>query len=253
MPMSMPPRHGIQFFRSLLFVTLMYLWMLILGVIGLPFAMLSRKLTFSFIKIYCRNILWLLRALCGVETQVRGTIPAGDVVVVSKHQSFLDVILHIVSLEQPQFVMKRELTWIPLFGFYALRIGCTPINREDRSRSVERVEEGARKSEGSGSQIVIYPQGTRVPPGDKVRYRGGAAILYHNHGSKCILAATNVGHFWPRRAIYRQPGMAVIEYLGSVPGGMTRAQFMNWIENEIEDASDRLSAEAGYTVDVKSS
>ncbi len=226
----------------------MYAWMLILGTVGAPFAALSRNATYVFMKLYCRNILWLLRILCGVETEVRGVVPSGDVVVVSKHQSFLDVILHMRFLGRAQFVMKRELAWIPVFGFYAMRIGCTPINRKLGARAAEQMERGVAKSAGAETQTVIYPQGTRVPPGERRRYRSGASLLYSRQGKTCVLAATNAGVFWPRFAVYRRPGKAVLEYLGTVPSGLSRDDFMELVEQRIEDASDQLISESGVDI-----
>ncbi|MDE2792547.1 MAG: 1-acyl-sn-glycerol-3-phosphate acyltransferase [Paracoccaceae bacterium] len=234
-----------QLIRSLLFNTVMYLWLVVLGVICAIPSALSRETAYRCIRFYCSNIFWLLETLCGLAVEVRGQIPTGDVVVVSKHQSFLDVLIHCRFLDRPQFVMKRELGWIPVFGFYAKQIGCAPINRGDRARATEQLEQGVTRSSDGASQMVIYPQGTRVPPGQKRRYKGGAGILYDRHGKTCVLAATNVGHFWPRRAILRRPGTAVVEYLSELPRGLSRQEFMARIETEIESASDRLSVEAG--------
>ena len=164
--------------------------------------------------------------------------------VVSKHQSFLDVILHMGSLDRPQFIMKRELAWIPVFGFYAMRIGCTPINRRDRTRATDQINAGIAKEDGTGSQLIIYPQGTRVGPGESKPYKAGAYMLYQRHAKSCVLAATNVGHFWPPRSALRRPGLAVVEYLNVVPAGLNRDEFMGTIERQIEQASNRLSQEA---------
>ena len=232
--------------KSLLFIIIMYSWMLILGIIAAPAAAVSRDATYWFVKLYCRQILWLLHFLCGIDHEIRGRVPTGDVAVVSKHQSFLDVILHVVSLERPQFIMKRELSWIPVFGFYAMRIGCTPINRENRARATDQMSRGVEREADADAQLVIYPQGTRVNPGDRKPYKAGAFILYHRHEMACVLAATNVGHFWPRHSLLRKPGRAVVEYLSVIPPGLSRDEFMVRVEGEIEQASNRLSEEALY-------
>ena len=236
--------HTFLVVRSLLFITIMYVWMLVLGIIGAPAAAVSRNMAYYFMKLYCRHIIWLLRFLCGIRCEIRGQIPTGDVAVVSKHQSFLDVILHMGSLDRPQFIMKRELAWIPIFGFYAMRIGCTPINRKDRARATDRINAGVTKAAGNDYQLIIYPQGTRVGPGESAPYKAGAFLIYQRHSKPCILSATNVGHFWPPRSILRKPGLAVVEYLTVVPTGMNRDEFMGTIESEIEQASSRLSQEA---------
>jgi 1-acyl-sn-glycerol-3-phosphate acyltransferase len=95
-------------------------------------------------------------------------------------------------------------------------------------------------------QLIIYPQGTRVAAGARKPYKVGVGVLYTQIGQDCVPAATNVGVFWPRHGILRKPGLAVVEFLPRIPAGLTVEQFMTRIEPEVEGASDRLMAEAGF-------
>jgi 1-acyl-sn-glycerol-3-phosphate acyltransferase len=103
------------------------------------------------------------------------------------------------------------------------------------------VEAGAREP----GQLVIYPQGTRSPPGTKMPYKVGTAVLYEQLGQPCYPVATNAGVFWPRRGLYRRPGVAVVEFLEPIAPGMARDAFVAELERRIEGASDALLEETG--------
>ncbi len=237
--------------RSTLFVGLMYLALLVLGILFAPLALWSRGGAYWSMKTYCTFVLWLARVLCGLRHEVRGPLPSGDVVVASKHQSFLDIILLMRYVPRPRFVMKKSLRWMPVLGAYAMRIGSTPVDRGKKGQAVAQMLEGVGKSrEVAGDdppgQTIIYPQGTRVAPGAYMRYKIGAALLYDRGGCACIPAATNVGLFWPRIGVMRYPGLAVIEFLEPVEAGLSHKDFLARIESVIEPASDALMREAGF-------
>ena len=125
-----------QYIRSVLFICLMYLSMAVIGLAGLPFAAVSRDKAFWIMKFWCRTVVWLLRVLCRIRIEVRGEVPEGDVIVVSKHQSFLDVILHALLVPRVNFIMKRELLYAPILGFYAKRLGVAPVRRGDKAKAM---------------------------------------------------------------------------------------------------------------------
>lgn len=238
--------YVIQYLRSVLFICLMYLWMAVVGLIGLPFAAASRDWAFRFVKFYCRSVVWLLRVLCRIRIEVRGTPPEGDVLVVSKHQSFLDVILHLLLLPRGNFIMKRELLYTPFVGFYAKRLGVAPVRRGDKAKAMKQMVADVESGNGGPSQLIIYPQGTRVPPGTHKPYKVGAGVLYEKFGKPCYPAATNAGVFWPKRGFYRKPGTVVMHYLPALPAGLSLKQFMRQMEQAIEGESNALMREAGF-------
>lgn len=233
--------------RSLLFNTFMYVWMLILGVICAPLALLSRDGAYWTCRFYCDTTLWVLYHLCGLRTEVRGTVPVGEVLVASKHQSFLDILILYRALPRAKFIMKKELKWAPILGFYAMRIGCAPVDRGKKGKAMTQMvsEMGANTSaDDETGQVVIYPQGTRVTPGVKAPYTIGAAVLYDRFGLDCVPVATNAGVFWGRNEVPRRPGVAVIEFLEPIPAGMGVKSFAAEMEARVEAASDALLAEA---------
>lgn len=230
-----------QRLRSVAFVGLSYALMGAMGLVGAPLVLWHAAWTRAWNRAYIAMAFALARALCGLRVEIRGEVPTGDVVVVSKHQSQLDVLALYRTLPEARFVMKRELLWAPFFGLYARRTGAIPIDRKGGSSAMRQMVAAFRSV---GGQVVIYPQGTRVSPGAKAPYRRGAARLYAELDRPVVLAATNAGHFWPRRGVMRHPGTAVIEFLGEMPRGLSEDAAAAEIERRIEAASDRLSAEA---------
>jgi 1-acyl-sn-glycerol-3-phosphate acyltransferase len=236
------PQHVV---RSVAYDVLLYGLMGIMGILFLPLTM-SRAGTYRAIWIYCTTVLWLLRPICGIRCEVRGPVPEGDVLIASKHQSFLDIIILTNTLPQAKFVMKRELRYIPIFGLYALRMGSTPVARGQRSRAMKAMVAHVQKDQRLDGQLVIYPQGTRVAPGAYLPYKVGAGVLYERLGVTCVPVATNAGVFWGRRKWWRLPGTAVVEFLDPIPPGLPVKSFMERVEPLIEGASDRLMDEAGF-------
>ncbi len=232
--------------RSLVFDALLYLLMAVMGILFLPAALWSRGGAYWACKVYCRTIFRLLDAICGLKVEVRGRVPEEEVIVCSKHQSFLDILIHVHALPRAKFVMKRELRWAPILGIYAMRIGSTPVARGQKSRAMKDMVAHAARGEGAEGQLVIYPQGTRVQPGAVMPYKIGAGVLYERLGLPCVPAATNAGVFWSRRSWYRRPGTAVIEYLEPIPPGVPLKAFMAQIETVIENRSNALMREAGF-------
>jgi len=236
--------HALQWLRSLVFVVQMYLAMAVLGILFLPWALVSPRGARAACKTFCRWVRWTARWMVGLRTEVRGAPPSGEVLIAAKHQSFLDIMLIFASVPAGKFIMKRELMWAPVIGQYALRIGCVPVDRGKRSRAIAGMVEDVRKGRQEPGQLIIYAQGTRVAPGVKKPYKIGAGVLYEETGQPCVPAATNVGLFWPRTGIMRRPGRAVVEFLPEIDPGLDRQAVMQRLETEIEAASDRLMEEA---------
>lgn len=241
-----------QGLRSVLHNLAIFGLMGLMGVLGAPFVLWSRAWTLRWMKLYVRWTLALTRLLCGLCAEWRGPVPQGPVVVAAKHQSLLDVLMLFHALPEPHFVMKRELIWVPVFGQYALRIGCIWVVREQRGQGQTMLRRLEKGWSGTG-QIVIYPQGTRVPPGTAKPYRRGAALAYGELGLPMVLAATNAGWFWPKKGILRRPGTAVVEFLDTLPPGLPRDEVMARMEASIEAVSNRLgdaaAAELGRGAD----
>ena len=237
-----------QMFRSLVFNVAMYAWMAVLGLVYAPWAMTRRAGARAACTRYAGDVRAMLRTLCGLHTEVRGTPPAVEALVAAKHQSFLDILVIWHALPRPFFIMKAILKYAPVLGQYALQVGCIPVERGRRSEAIRRMLAEVRSGERKGGQLVIYPQGTRVAPGIVAPYKVGTYALYEQLGQPCVPVATNVGLFWPKRGMLRRPGRAVVEFLEPIPPGLDRATFMALLEERIEGGSNRLMEEAGFPV-----
>lgn len=233
--------------RSVLFEFLIYVWMIFLGILCFPLAIFSRGACYWIMRFYCRSVFFLARVMLGLRVEIRGKIPSGAVMIASKHQSFLDVLMHFEAMPRARFVIKKELRWVPIFGFYALRIGSTPVARGKKGAAVKSMIDHVESESDEGGQLIIYPQGTRVAPGADMPYKVGAGVIYDRMQQVCIPAATNTGYFWGKRALLKKPGVAVIEYLEPVEKGLPIKEFMAIIEDRIEVASDKLHEEAKDT------
>ena len=236
----------IRWLLSLLFIAQMYLAMALIALAFAIPAILSRDMAFAGVHAYCNWVRWTARLLVGLRSEIRGPVPQGEVLIAAKHQSFFDIILLCSVLPRPKFIMKRELIWAPILGQYALRIGCIPVDRGKRGAAITKMIADAAKGATQPGQLVIYPQGTRVPPGEVKPYKVGTGLLYDQLRQTCIPAATNVGVFWPKHNLMRYPGLAVVEFLPEIAPGLTVPDFMREVEAVVEDASHRLMRDAGW-------
>ncbi len=236
----------IQWPLSILFVVQMYVAMVLFALVLTPFAFARRDMAFFTIHSYCRWVRFTARYMVGLRSEVRGPVPTGEVLVAAKHQSFFDIIILVSVLPRPKFIMKSELRWTPILGYYAWRIGCIPVNRGKRGQAITEMKARVAAGTSFPGQLVIYPQGTRVAPGKHLPYKVGTGLLYEQLAQPCHPVACNVGVFWPRRGIYRKPGLAVVEFLPPIPPGKPVAAFMAELEATVETHSKRLMAEAGF-------
>lgn len=242
--------QAVQLVRSLVFIGQMYLAMLVLAVAYAPLAIFRRDMALRAMHDYTRYVRWSASWMVGLRSEIRGEIPEGGVIIAAKHQSFLDILMIFGALPRPRFVMKKELVWAPLLGWYALRVGCIPVDRGRKAQAIKDML--ARVSAGTeeAGQLIIYPQGTRVAPGAQMPYKVGTAVLYDQMKQPCVPVATNVGVFWPRHSLLRKPGLAVVEFLPPIPPGLPPREFLARLETQIETHSDRLMREAGFDPDV---
>jgi len=232
--------------RGLMFLAVIYGGMAVVGLAYLPWAIRGRDGAFAASQAWCRLVRGAAHLILGLKTEVRGSPPRGQVLVVGKHQSFLDIILIFGALPRGRFIMKNELVRAPVLGWYALRMGCIPVDRGKRGQAVRKMLAEVALGRLEPGQMIVYPQGTRVVPGVKAPYKTGTAALYQELGQPCVPVACNVGLFWPKGALALRPGRAVVEFLDPIPAGLASEDFMARLETAIERESDRLMAEAGF-------
>jgi 1-acyl-sn-glycerol-3-phosphate acyltransferase len=145
--------------------------------------------------------------------------------------------------DDPAYIFKRELGWIPVFGWYAVKSRMVPVDRGARGGAIAGMIERAAEELKRGRQIIIFPEGTRTAPRAPPAYKSGVARLYAATGVPCLPVALNSGLYWPRRKFLRHPGTIVLEVLDPIPPGLDRETFAARLEREIETATGRLVAE----------
>lgn len=240
-----------QHLRSLVFNAQMYVAMVVLGIAFFPYAVATRNGALKACKTYCRWVIWTARWMVGIRCEVRGTPPTDELMIAAKHQSFLDIIMIFNAIPNGKFIMKRELLWAPILGLYAKRIGCVPVARGKRGAAIKKMVADVAAGHANPGQLVIYSQGTRVPPGKYLPYKVGTHVLYSEFGHECVPVATNVGVLWPKRGILRKPGVAVVEFLDPIESGLDRVTFMTRLETVVEAKSNELMWEAGFDADTQ--
>jgi 1-acyl-sn-glycerol-3-phosphate acyltransferase len=232
--------------RSLAFQAAFFAVTALFCVLGLPLLVLPRRVGLAVLRLWARSVEALVGTICGISFEVRGRehIPAGAAIVASKHQSAWETISLLHILPRPALVLKRELSWIPLFGWYTIRFGNLPVDRGGGGKALRRLVASARRAAAEGRPIVMFPEGTRRPPGAPAAYHRGIVALYLALDVACVPVALNSGHYWPRRSWRRRPGRIVVEFLEPIAPGLGGEAFLTELENRIEPASARLLREA---------
>ena len=238
--------NAIQWVRSLIFNAQMYVAMLVVGILYLPAAIISAKGAVAGCHAYCRYIRWSAGWMIGLKSEIRGDPPTDEVMVAPKHQSFLDVLMIYGAMPRGKFIFKAILKYAPIIGQFGLRIGCIPVDRGKRGQAIKKMVADVQAGRADPGQLIIYPQGTRIAPGVKAKYKIGTGALYRELNQPVVPVATNVGVFWPKRAVMRKQGTAVFEFLPRIEPGLDVDEFMQRLEHDIETASDRLNKEAGF-------
>jgi 1-acyl-sn-glycerol-3-phosphate acyltransferase len=232
--------------RSLLFGVAFYLNTMLWLVAIIPTLVMPRMAIVRVAQEWGRFSLLLLRIIVGTRVEYRGLdrIPPGGLLVAAKHQSLADVLALLPTVRDPAFILKRELTFIPIWGWLAMKAGMISVDRSKGASAVADMNSRALQEVRRGRQILIYPEGTRRPPGAEPAYKQGVAHLYRSLNVPCLPVAVNSGVFWPRRRLFLTPGTIVVEFLEPIGPGLEREVFLQLLRERIETASTRLLAEA---------
>jgi len=232
--------------RSVIFNIVFYVHLVIWLIIAVPTFFMPYRAIIAVAKAWGRCNLVLVRVICGLKADFRGIekIPKGPLLVAAKHQSTWETFALLWLFDDPTFILKRELQWIPLFGWFAMKGRMIPVDRGAGSAGLNAMNELARKELAHDRQIVIFPEGTRRPAAAEPRYKYGIVQLYAAAGVPCLPIALNSGMFWPRRSILKKPGTIVVDILDPIAPGLSKEDFMARLQNDIETATGRLIEEA---------
>jgi 1-acyl-sn-glycerol-3-phosphate acyltransferase len=228
--------------RALAFNFAFFAWTAILGAVGLPFLLAPRAATIRFGRFWASTTLVLLRVIVGLEHEVRGLhrVPRDGCIIAMKHQSAWDTLILLVVLGDPAVVLKRELLLLPFYGWYAARAGSIAIDRKAGAAALRGMLAKARPLAAAQRPIVIFPEGTRVAPGQRRPYQPGVAALYQALALPVVPAAVNSGLYWGRRSFVKRRGRIILEFLEPIPPGWSRPRLMAELEQRIETATTAL-------------
>jgi 1-acyl-sn-glycerol-3-phosphate acyltransferase len=231
--------------RSALFSVLALSWTVALSLLYLPLLLAPRQVMQRAAALWCRGLLDLVGVCCGLRWRAIGreNLPAGAVVIASKHQSAWDTLIFYVLLDDPVFVLKRELLQVPFVGWYMRKAGSIAVDRATGFRAIKRMLPEVDRALAEGAQVIVFPEGTRTRPGQHRPYHPGIAAIYARADAPVVPVSLNSGLFWSRRRFLKVPGVITLEILTPMPHGMPRTEFMDELERRIEAATERLEAE----------
>lgn len=232
--------------RSLIFVVVFYLNTAVFLLFGSPLLFAPRSWAMAGLRAHARVSLWLLRLIVGTKMEVRGleNLPEGPALIAAKHQSAWDTFALVPLFRDPAMVMKAELGAIPFYGWFSRKFEHILVRREKAAAALRRMIADARDRAAQNRDVVIFPEGTRRPPGAPPDYKSGVLALYDGLQRPCVPVALNSGVYWARKSLIRRPGTIVVEILEPIPAGLPRAEFKQLLIERIETAAERLRLEA---------
>ncbi|MSQ70873.1 MAG: 1-acyl-sn-glycerol-3-phosphate acyltransferase [Betaproteobacteria bacterium] len=227
--------RSIAFALALLAITPAYF---VLAFATFPLPPLTR---YRIISGWSRIVIWLARVLLGIRYRVVGleNLPAEPAIILSKHQSAWETLAFQVIFPPQVLLLKRELLWIPFFGWGLALMSPIAINRSRGSTALKRLAEQGIKRLRQGFWIVIFPEGTRVRPGERRKYHAGGAWLAVKAGAIVVPVAHNAGLLWPKNAFTKRPGVITVEVGPQMDSTACSAEELNrrvefWIEERTQ-------------------
>jgi 1-acyl-sn-glycerol-3-phosphate acyltransferase len=231
------------FIRSLLFSLIFYPGTLVAVLTSFIVLMAGQKALNRHAYRWAMFHRWCARTLLGVRTQVEGVLPTRPVIVACKHQSMFETIEMIVLLPDPAVVIKRELADMPLWGKVARAYGVIPVDRAGSATALRRMLAAGRAAIAAGRPIAIFPEGTRVLPGETPPLRPGFAGLYRQLGLPVVPVALDSGRLWPKR-FTKYAGVVTFRFGEEIPPGLPRPEIERRVHAAI-NAMETLPSQAG--------
>ncbi len=209
--------------RSALFALVFYGGTVLMVLAAFPIALFGKAAVRRHTIRWARFHRSCARLILGISSRIEGAVPKGAVLVAAKHQSMFETVEVLAILDDPAVVLKRELADLPLWGRAARRYGVIPVDREGGAAALRRMLKAANDAVAAGRAIVIFPEGTRVLPGEQPPLQPGFAGLYRSLGVPVVPVALNSGRLWPRRSFVKRPGVVTMRFGEPIPPGLPRA------------------------------
>lgn len=244
--------HFLRIIRSVIFLVIAFSLTMLHAAVALLFFWASRDFLWGFVDGLCRRILWLGDHILGLKLVAEGleNLPKSASVIMIKHASTLETYGHVPFFPRTSWVIKREVLWIPIFG-WALKLIFRPIaiNRGKGGRAVKQVIDQGKQKLAEGTWVTVFPEGTRMPPGETRKYGISGAALAHEAGVMVVPVAHNAGDFWQRRELSKRPGTARLCIGPPIDASKQSPKETNvlvqaWIENKMMEISSTYQEKA---------
>ena len=229
-----------RWLRSALFALIFYAGTVPAVLLAFPVSLLGTRPLRAWADGWCRFHRLCARWLLGVRSRVEGAVPTGPCLVAAKHQSMYETLEMFILLDEPAMVLKRELVDIPFWGWVVRRYGVIPVDRQGGAAALRRMMRAAEAAIAEGRPIVIFPEGTRVAPGETPPLQPGFAGLYRAFGLPVVPVALDSGRLWPRHRFLKKPGIVTMAFGEPIPTGLGRRE----IESAVHAAINRLEPAA---------
>ena len=232
---------------SWLFNIWLILWTAGMGLLFAPWALVALRGAKVCGRLWARGVLFMLHLLCGITWEVRGRehIVDGPAIYASRHQSAWDTVALLYLLDCPAFVLKRELLWLPIYGWHLKQLQMIAINRSKGASAIKHILQQVKDRLAAGRNVVIFPEGTRRPPEEPGDYQPGIAAMYRTADAPVVPVALNSGHCWGRNALVKTPGHIVIEFLPPMERGLDKQAFLQQLKTRIEGVKPTTSTRSG--------
>lgn len=230
------------FVRACLFNLYFVLLTVVMGIAAMPIRLFARRLALPYAKLWTRLSVAGLCHICGIRVVVTGRehLPAGPCLLASQHQSAFDTLVWMNLVDRPAYVMKEELTRIPLVGPMLLLAGMIPVRRADGAKALRALLTATGQAASEGRQIVIFPEGTRTQAGETRRLHPGIVAMATHTGLPIIPVATDSGLRWPRNAVVKHPGPIHIAIGPALPSDVGKARILTEITARWQELSTRF-------------
>ncbi len=193
-------------------------------------------------RVWAKFAIISLRLICGIKMEIRGKeyTPKGGAIVACKHQSAWETFIFYALCDSPVYILKKELTNIPIFGWYMKAIKTIELDRKKGIASVKYLINQSCDRIEKNRQVIIFPEGTRIKSGEKGKYKAGIAAIYLKADVPVTPVALNSGVCWGKNSYIKRSGTIIIEFLPPIEQGLKKTDFMKTLEDKIEKASNNL-------------
>jgi len=221
--------------RHFAYSVFLVFFLAIVGGACIPMMLFGKKASRRTVQVWGRMAIFFLKPIAGISYRVEGAenIPTGGAIIASNHQSMWETMAIYALAPNPVIVFKKELLYIPVYGWWARAAGNITIDRSGGAKALRALARSAKDHIEAGEQLIIFPEGTRVPPGEETAFQPGVAGIYTAANAPCVPAAHDSGRFWRHHEGKMAPGCITLRFLPAIPAGLDRKTFMKELHDAI--------------------